>query len=123
MNSVLLASAKLLRASVAQLQRGLKVELPNGYCLNPRAGLCYNLEIASHVYEMENELNLDDLYAVWKHWPKYSGWETYPVPHPKFSEDYAFDFIDKWTGEYGSTRIELLDFIITELTKIEYPNK
>lgn len=58
-------------------------------------------------------------------WPKYSGNELYPVPHP-FSKWLPFDpkelafrrYVAKkpmWTGSYGKLRKEFLDFLIARI--------
>lgn len=58
------------------------------------------------------------LFSLFKAWPKFSGTLNFPVPHPTepFSAASAYYFArDKWEGEYGALRMELLDFCITEL--------
>lgn len=61
-------------------------------------------------------------------WPKWSGCESYVVPHPLYQDhaynvefrirkaSEAYDF-DLWVGAYGALRVELLYFLIAELGK------
>lgn len=58
------------------------------------------------------------LFSLFKAWPKFSGNWLYPVPHPTEPFDAAGAYYaaeNKWEGEYGALRMELLDFCITEL--------
>lgn len=71
------------------------------------------------------------LKPIFEKWPKYSGSEWYPVPHPDYDGDdydsgpeywaesaYEEDFeYDRWTGPYGELRDELLSFCIEQLEK------
>ena len=60
------------------------------------------------------------LFSLFKAWPKFSGTLNFPVPHPTepFSAASAYYFArDKWEGEYGDLRRELLDHCINELEK------
>lgn len=52
-------------------------------------------------------------------WPKFSGDEEYPVPNPigGCPRRIYWDTGSMWVGEYGRLRIELLDFLISELEK------
>lgn len=70
----------------------------------PECGICHNATVISGrwVYTLVGYLS--------QGWDKYSGNRTYPVP-------YKVGDTDKWTGEYGQLRYELLDFLIEELTK------
>lgn len=62
----------------------------------------------------------DQLKPLFKRWPKYSGFEIYPVPSPDSARTsfemfyYAQDKDALWEGEYGALRMELLDFLIQE---------
>jgi hypothetical protein len=53
-------------------------------------------------------------------WPKYSGVEAFPVPHPTLECSAAYlEGTDLWEGEYGATRRELCLFLRDELSKVE----
>lgn len=66
------------------------------------------------------------LIHTYQNWPKYSGDFSYPVPVPSdlpnsdiginvtpgMAYNYAGNY---WAGEYGQLRMELLDFLISEL--------
>ena len=53
-------------------------------------------------------------------WPEFSGYPSYPVPHPSDSPDKAFysaSAEDMWSPEsaYGAARLRLLDWLIARL--------
>lgn len=52
-----------------------------------------------------------------QHWPKHSGNELFPVPHPEATPVYAYSHYPKWDKdtEYGRNRYELLEFLIEQL--------
>jgi hypothetical protein len=61
---------------------------------------------------------------IFTEWPKYSGHSSFPVPVPQtyfgISSEGSLEFrvwwnLNKWSGEYGQSRMELLDFCITTL--------
>jgi len=57
-------------------------------------------------------------------WPKYSGDEAYPVPHPTMPPREAYfdaDADDVWdkATEYGCNRWDLLDWLILQFEKLE----
>ena len=54
-------------------------------------------------------------------WPKHSGDSVYPVPGVGgCTADAAFRYaLDKWTGEYGDLRRELLDWIVDHLMTVD----
>jgi hypothetical protein len=54
-----------------------------------------------------------------RRWGKYSGDPRYPVPSPfwLFTPKWAFDHFKKWSGRYGSLRMELLEFLLEESWK------
>ena len=62
----------------------------------------------------------DQLRPLFKRWPKYSGFDLYPVPSPdktRTNLEMFYDALAKdalWQGEYGALRKELLDFLIEE---------
>lgn len=59
------------------------------------------------------------IYDVAGEWPRHSGDDTYPVPHPWMEAEEGFYSCDAlWAaGTYGDSRRELLDYLIEELTK------
>ncbi|ASD52157.1 hypothetical protein KNT64_gp205 [Pseudomonas phage PspYZU05] len=53
---------------------------------------------------------------IFPKWPKFSGRLNFPVPSiDECNPGAAFVYNDKWKGEYGDLRKELLDFLIEEL--------
>lgn len=107
--------------------------------LDVEAGICNN------VFDLRDprgfSFSLTEMHEVfketWVRWPKYSGNPTYPVPAPDDHQlqpdshctlgDWAamssvarayiifYDVLNGWEGEYGNLRMELLDFLISEL--------
>jgi hypothetical protein len=78
---------------------------------SPEFGICYFLNYAD-----------SNLRGLAKHlmteWPKYSGNDRYPVPHPTETSLRAFMYTPNlWIGEYGDLRRELCLFLVVELTK------
>ena len=85
----------------------------NGICY----GICYNTPYGSE-YAITIELAgiLSDLEYLCRKWPKAVNFDRYPVPCPGYTnpaEGYHATE-DKWAGEYGLLRIELLDWLIQE---------
>lgn len=97
------------------MSRDVKIELLKSLlkikaCPDRECGICGSLPM----YFDSGRL----LFSLFKAWPKFSGTLNFPVPHPTepFSAASAYYFArDKWEGEYGALRMELLDFCITEL--------
>ena len=59
-----------------------------------------------------------DLEDLVKSWPKFSGETVFPVSHPSGTNSTGyFNTPNKWVGEYGAARYELLDHLIQELSK------
>ena len=56
-------------------------------------------------------------------WYKFSGDAEYPIPHPTMTADAAYVYCRSimWDDEteYGRNRLEFLDFLIEEATKLE----
>ena len=80
-------------------------------------GICY-----STLYGSEDALTIDpasasrDLRDLCRKWPKAVNFDRYPVPCPGYTnpaEGYHATE-DKWAGEYGLLRMELLDWLIQE---------
>lgn len=80
-------------------------------------GICYNT-----FYDSEGNRTITLAGAVWElgdlclKWPKAVDSEGFPVPCPGYTDPaegyHATE--DKWAGEYGALRIELLDWLIQE---------
>ena len=80
-------------------------------------GICYNT-----LYDSSTIRTIDLADAAWdlrdlcRKWPKAVNFDRYPVPCPGYTNPvegyYATE--DKWAGEYGALRIELLDWLIQE---------
>ena len=82
-----------------------------------RNGICYNT-----FYDSLSNRAIDIAGAAWDlgdlchKWPKAANSDGYPVPCPGYT-DSAEGYCatkDKWTGEYGLLRMELLDWLIQE---------
>lgn len=75
-----------------------------------RVGICGNIGTRS-------ERDAEQLAALFRSWPNFSGCPVYPVPGVAgMPPDEAFIRIhDVWEGEYGDLRRELLDHCIAEL--------
>ena len=80
-------------------------------------GICYNT-----LYGSERTIKIKladasrDLEYLCRRWPKAVNFDDYPVPCPGYTnpaEGYHATE-DKWAGEYGLLRIELLDWLIQE---------
>lgn len=80
-------------------------------------GICYNVELLFETNHHDFNSTQFDLITqpIFKMWPEFSGEIHYPVPGGM----YAFDFApgSLWVGEYGQSRLRLLDFMIQELSK------
>lgn len=98
-------------------------------------GICTNItwlslagkEYATTEERIESE-NLYTYYMDWlgsnvKRWSKFSGNTVYPVPTPDHTDPNSFYWkIDnKWEGDYGEVRKELLQWCIEQIT-IELEN-
>lgn len=66
------------------------------------------------------EFNTNDMICdVFKFWEKYSGWSSFPVPHPRKDADNAYWQAKNYWGDdtYGQNRHELNQFCIDYLTE------
>ena len=80
-------------------------------------GICYNTfynSFSNRTIELEGAFwGLGDLC---RKWPKAKNCDRYPVPCPGYTNSaegyHATE--DKWAGEYGLLRMELLDWLIQE---------
>lgn len=84
-------------------------------------GICYNTFYNIFYNSSGNRtINLAgaarDLGDLCRKWPKAVNVDGYPVPCPGYTDPaegyHATE--DKWAGEYGALRIELLDWLIQE---------
>lgn len=85
------------------------------------AGICDNVvEFLGDDYSIDSTDKVFKPLFPW--WDRYSGDCRYPVPStndeltPKGMFGHATDLGELWTGEYGDLRMELLDFLIEQLT-------
>lgn len=96
-------------------------------------GLLDNLLDTRH--HILNDIDIGILKQLWKEWPKYSGNCNFPVPSPatvgnkglidslvySFAESAYWSLTNRWSGDYGTMRKELLLFLIESLSaKIEH---
>ena len=83
----------------------------------PYNGICYNTFYDSSTIRTIKPADASrDLEYLCRKWPKATNFEEYPVPCPGYTnpaEGYHATE-DKWVGEYGLLRIELLDWLIQE---------
>lgn len=79
-----------------------------------RVGICTLVH-----FEYAIKKSATQMKKLWVDWPKYSGEIDYPVPSPDpidNAQSIFWGWKNKWTGEYGQLRYELLDYLI-ERTK------
>lgn len=122
MKRLILAKLKALREVVPMLQwedSTRDFDFHYGICGNVKNGFRYD--------ELEDVNEV--LSQIWVKWSKYSGNPTYPISctdsdfwdsNPWASARIQFGKTrNYWTGAYGELRIELLDFMIKELSDVE----
>lgn len=90
------------------------------------SGICFcteNMLYEHKVHELAR-ISLSNLVNItfkpyFEKWPKFSGNEDYPIPDPFLGcpRRVYWNMENMWVGEYGALRIELLDFLISELEK------
>lgn len=96
----------------------LKALLKTKACPDKDRGICNSVPVYFDSVPVYFDRNGPLLFSLFKAWPKFSGTLNFPVPHPTepFSAASAYYAAEnKWEGEYGALRMELLDFCITEL--------
>ena len=109
---------ELLRACIALRDNPEKCDKTVGICTN----LVYITKAKHDRFRRRGSgpyqtLDMGNIAAMW---PKFSGNEKFPVPAVKFKcpvQEYN-QRSNKWAGEYGALRRELLDFIIDTLKRI-----
>lgn len=81
-------------------------------------GICSNTSIISNQCELIDDAQHQLLGELVKTWDKYSECHIFPVPSTNSllsNSEIYHKTLNKWTGEYGQLRIELLDHMITSL--------
>jgi len=100
---------------IAEVLTSIKNKIDNGAIFY--LGIC-------RLVECKIDSNLCNFWAktradAFECWDKFSGNWLYPVPSPDKEitpEDYYIEH-NKWTGEYGKLRMELLDHLIDWYSK------
>lgn len=85
------------------------IRVKNGEIVDYEYGICWNSCVISVKYD-----SYDIISILSCRWGKFSGDKDYPVEGYKLYVETG----DKWTGENGALRYELLDFLIDDLTKV-----
>ena len=107
-----------LLASLLSIRSRVKVSLEQGR--RPMGGICFMLgqdQLPKHV----RYYCWARLYNLFLKWPNFSGHPDYPVPsadphqHPMeaFDENSVNGIL--WIGTYGASRMQLLEWMISEL--------
>ena len=78
-------------------------------------GICYAVEAANDW----NDDHRDQITEIAESWPEFSGYPSYPVPHPERGAIEGFNsspINDFWNPDhpYGAARLRLLDFLIEQ---------
>ncbi|ALY07230.1 hypothetical protein VmeM32_00244 [Vibrio phage vB_VmeM-32] len=75
-------------------------------------GLCRIIDDGIHVYS-NMQYAIHDFFHTWKH---FSSDYSYPVPCPNnhLSPGEAYQELEKYSGQYGALRLDLLEHIIVE---------
>lgn len=109
---------QLLRSNVAQLQRGIDIEMPNFRSMEAAFGICDNIADIGEAWPSHaiSEVEKKWMQDKFQTWPKYSGYRRYPVPYQGLNPETAYSaYQNLWVGEYGSNRIHLLDYLLEQL--------
>lgn len=115
LNKTLLNILKDVRAMVHEyLSTGEKPEW-----FDPELGICNAVGLGAQSPELRSEF-LILLRGLVEQWPEFSGYPSYPVPHPSENPDRAFYLAspkEMWSpeGYYGAARLRLLDWLIAHL--------
>lgn len=101
-----------LKRALLDAARSIKEHGPS----DPKCGLCHNIARAlpEQVLRMQFRPLLRSLF---QRWPEFSGDEDYPVPsEDERDADEAYNRMGSlYVGEYGASRMALLNFIIEKL--------
>lgn len=121
----LLHAAKILLEAVPALQDANNIELagcnPPRF-INKRLGICNNLRIIAFCTFSTVNIDTEDgvLHDIFTRYPDYSGHPRFPIrdtakdcPAKAFFNEHK----NMWIGQYGESRIALLQFIIEELSR------
>lgn len=93
--------------------------------VKPKTGICSYVEDRLMIITSDPEWS--QVYRWWINrsrgffwsWPEFSGSDVFPVPGPAgYDPTAAYEFFDKWYGEYGESRMRLLDFIISKFQEL-----
>lgn len=121
MDSRLLASAKLLRANVALLQRNINVPIStSNQTIKYQNGICYNLNfILLGLYHRElTPTELTKIEVISQNWSEYSGNPDYPITGTRSGDScIGHPENNHWIEKHGLSRIRLLDLIIDKLNR------
>lgn len=101
-----------IQSIVSTLQVGKSIPCGDD-TLTPDMGICLLIHMLTcwDMYE-------DIIYPLYQSWSKSNGRGCYPVPAPDGSHPVVYfnNCENKWVGEYGALRIELLEHCIKELS-------
>lgn len=120
-----------------KLHRALLATAEEARKMDADLGICCMFMVAAETICSEGQENADAIQgAAWElhaemkdlmnKWPKHSGSNIYPVPHPHMSSGAAFydsspeDMWDPDSGEYARNRWELLNWMIEESKNGDY---
>lgn len=123
------AQVFLLHA-LLKLQRQIQVDGGSGgytICsfIDAQLSVSDRLDATDATLELSMELK-----KLWVNWPKYSGMLTFPVPSPDGTHPGSYflrssrscsrdDHLRRWSGDYGESRKDLLNFLIAKLQEIQ----
>jgi hypothetical protein len=103
------------RKKLNQILIGIRDRINSGGEARKCSAICGLVHFEA--FESEDCYNIDSvLKSLFVKWPKYSGDRFFPVPssYQRTAQSAFWDAADKWTGEYGALRMELLKFMIRE---------
>jgi hypothetical protein len=89
-----------------------------GLCTNVWCGLDIAFESSPPMRESAADAWHELQEVMYPKWPKYSGYEGFPVPATEGYQDAGTQYTlteFKYSGEYGELRLELAQFIVNEL--------
>lgn len=104
-----MTTKQILHKTAIKLREAIKHHRFTG--MDQKTGLCYHLAMNSSGDSLQLLFLLRTCFKSWKH---YSGDINFPVPSPtndSAQEAYCY-WYNKYSGEYGELRLDLLDHII-----------